>query len=397
MAANTTTIKELRTISFIVALCVAVRGVTMWASPHLGYLPSDVYYVDAQAASAVAHLDNPYHFTYVLYGFETRLMAYLPLIPIYYAPFSLLGDIRYGSIFADAVITISLYVIGRSLSRSGAAYASLAYALFPVSIALTSMAGTNMMVGSMFLVASLAALIRNRYVAGAVLLGLALAANQLVLLAFPLFAYYYWRNSKMRYIGIAVLVSAVLILPFFVSEPTRFAYDVIYFQFSRQLQYNGWAGLYSLVYRATGVELSSAARLIIFGSASAGLVAAGARSSKPRLIVSVAAIIAVGAFVLPVDGFWNYFLVPSVVAFGLLPSFAGRLRFVLPVSPAKTSLLLITRITTVVGARSSRGIRKPQIQFPPPRAASIPHSRFVRGPDSSIGAVGGYLTRMYLR
>ena len=127
------------------------------------------------------------------------MFAYLPMVPIYYAPFYLLGDIRFGSIFADILIMFSLYYIAKSINRGAAFFAPLAYAFFPFSIWLTSVASTNIMIGTSFLTVSTATLLQKKHLVAAIFLGLALATNQLVLLALPLIIFYLWGERKISY------------------------------------------------------------------------------------------------------------------------------------------------------------------------------------------------------
>jgi Gpi18-like mannosyltransferase len=135
----------------------------------------DVYFVDNQAAKLILNFQNPYSQNLITQGYALNMFAYLPMVPIYYAPFYLLGDIRLGSIFADILIMFSLYYIAKSINHGAAAFfAPLTYALLPFSIWLTSVASTNIMIGTSFLTVSTVALLKKKHLVSAIFLGLAL-------------------------------------------------------------------------------------------------------------------------------------------------------------------------------------------------------------------------------
>ncbi len=296
----------------------------MLAFAHTPFKPVDVFYVDSQAASSALKLSNPYMLVYTVRGVGTNVLAYLPVVPLFYAPFSLLGDIRYGSIVADGVIMVSLYWIGRSISPRAGSLAAGAFALLPISIDLTSVASTNMMVGTMFLTLSLAALLRNRFELSAGLYGVALAANQLMLLAMPLLIYHFLRHGRAKSFSLAIVSALGVILPFFIVAPGVFLFDVAVFQFVRPLQPDGWLSLYSVVYSLTGLQLSLWVRLAAFAAATAWALSFS-RKSKHHFIFSIAFTLALGSFVLPVNGFWNYLLAPCTVACAFTPTIYSRM------------------------------------------------------------------------
>ncbi|MGD0451015.1 MAG: hypothetical protein ABSA79_08200 [Candidatus Bathyarchaeia archaeon] len=162
-------------IFVIVVIGVLLRVISIPLFANASYYPVDVYFVDNQAAKLILNFQNPYSQNLITQGYALNMFAYLPMVPIYYAPFYLLGDIRLGSIFADILIMFSLYYIAKSINHGAAAFfAPLTYALLPFSIWLTSVASTNIMIGTSFLTVSTVALLKKKHLVSAIFLGLAL-------------------------------------------------------------------------------------------------------------------------------------------------------------------------------------------------------------------------------
>ena len=305
-------------IFVIVAIGVLIRVISIPLFASVPYNPVDVYYVDNQAAKIILDFQNPYSQNLIAHGYALNMFAYLPMVPIYYAPFYLLGDIRLGSIFADILIMFSLFFIAKSINRGAAFFAPLAYAILPFSIWLTSVASTNIMVGTSFLTVSTAALLKKKHLVSAIFLGLALATNQLAFLALPLIIFYFWRENKISYFFGSLIVGAGIVLPFFMQDTFRFIYDVILFQFQRPLQSNGVFSLYSLIYTTIGISLSSWVRVTLFLVATLIAVIC-LRRKKLLLVPLMGTLLFLGAFVLPVNGFWNYFLPGATFLIACIP------------------------------------------------------------------------------
>ena len=302
----------------VVAIGVLFRVISIPLFANVPYNPVDVYYLDNQGARIILGFQNPYSQNLVTHGYGLNMFAYLPMVPIYYAPFYLLGDIRLGSIFADVLIMFSLFFIAKSINRGAAFFAPLAYAILPFSIWLTSVASTNIMIGTSFLTVSIAALLKKQHLAAAIFLGLALATNQLVFLALPLIFLYLWREHKISYLLGSVLFTAGIVLPFFMQNAFHFIYDVILFQFQRPLQSNGIFSLYSLINTTTGLSLSSWTRVTLFLAAT--LIAVLCLRRKTVFLVPLmGTLLFLGAFILPVNGFWNYFLPGATFLIGGIP------------------------------------------------------------------------------
>ena len=312
--------KEVWLLALIIVLGVALRLAVI---PVYGgsYKPVDTYMVDEQATKLILNLQNPYAYTFSVHNYTLGSFAYLPMVPIYYVPFYLLGDLRYGNIFADVLIMLAAYWIAKSLNFRTAIYAPLAFAVLPWSIWLTSISSTNFMVGTAFLMLSVAALLRKKYIIAAVFLGLSVAANQLIVLALPLFGYYYQIEHKLSCFLPSLLVSAAVIRPFFLSSPSNFFHDVVDYPFIRPVQAYTPFSLNGILITTFNVQISTLIRISIFTISF--LLATLLFRKKPSLfLLSAGVVLFLAAFVLPKDGLWNYFL-PSFALCCFLAPLAG--------------------------------------------------------------------------
>lgn len=313
----------------LIAISLVALVVRLIMIPFAGVLhvnPVDVYYVDNEAAKLILEFRDPYLYSNYTNRFgEIVTFAYLPFVPLYFAPFVLIGsDIRYGSVFADVMITIALYFIGKSLLEKSHASSwipftgSIAYAILPASIFLTSVMGTNQMIGLMFLIVALAVLLEDKSLLAGVFLGLALATNQFVLLVFPVLLIYCLRNRNFKTILVSILVASAIILPFLLYSPSGFLYDIMLFQFVRPMQQNGIWSLYHVVYMISGFKVDTFLRVAIFLVPTA-IATFLFSNSKRNMLIGIALVSAIASVVLPNDGFWNYFLMPMAVICSLIP------------------------------------------------------------------------------
>jgi uncharacterized membrane protein len=166
---------------------------------------------------------------------------------------------------------------------------------------------------------ALAALLREKWLVAGIFLGLAIAANQFIILIFPLLALYCVRLHDFKTIIVSILVASVIILPFMMYSPSKFMYDVLLFQLQRPMQNNGIWSLYYVVYSLSGFRLQTYLRFVIFLVPS-GIVTYLFSRAKKNLLIGLAIISALAAAILPVDGFWNYFLLPATIVCTLVPS-----------------------------------------------------------------------------
>ena len=304
-------------IFIILVIGVIIRLVSIPVFVGASHNPVDVYYVDNQSAKLILDLKSPYLQEPVVHGYP-YVFVYLPMVAVYYVPFYLLGDIRFGNIVADVLIMFSVYWIAKSINRGAAFFAPLAFALLPLSVLLTSIDATNIMIGTSFLTFSIAALLKKEYSVAAIFLGMALATNQLVALALPVLIYYFWDEHKFSYFLGSILFSAGITLPFFLTDPHDFINDAILFQFERPLQSNGSFSLYSMINAAVGQSVASWLRVALF--LIVVLVAIIWLSRKSFfLILSIGGLLLLGAFILPINGFLNYFLPGAAFFCSLVP------------------------------------------------------------------------------
>jgi hypothetical protein len=312
--------RELWFLALILVLGIAVRVAVIPVYSGT-YNHVDVYTVSAQASKLILNMQNPYTFTYTIHNSTLGIFNYLPMVPIYYAPFYLLGDIMYGNIFADVLIMLSLYWIAKSLNFKTAVYAPLTFAILPWSIWLTSIASTNFMVGTAFLMLSIAALMRKKYIVAAGLLGLAVASNQVIITALPLFGYYYWRVKKLSRFTFSLAVLAAIILLFFLSSPSQFFNGVVTNQFARGHNAEAIYGLNGILSALFNIQLSILTRVAIF-SISYMFVTYLFRKKSSLFLLSAGLLMFFAAFVLPVDTMWNYYL-PTLAFFSIIATVVG--------------------------------------------------------------------------
>jgi hypothetical protein len=309
--------RDVWVLASVIILGVAIRLAAMLVFSSM-YPPIDAFIVDKESANVLLSGQNPYTYAFPVHNYILNVFAYLPMVPIYYAPFSILGDFRYGSIFADVLIMLAIYSIAKSFNRGAAVYAPLAFALLPQSIWLSSVTGTNIMVGTAFMMLSLAMLMKKNYGVAAVFLGFGVAANQLVALMLPLFAFYYWSVHKLSRFSLSLLVSAAVMLPFFLYSPSAFFYDVVEFQFLRPIQLDGSYSLYNFLNTNFGIQLSIYIRVVLF-TVPFMFSAFWSRSRPNLLLMSAGIMLFLAAFVLPINGFWNYFIPSLAILCAFIP------------------------------------------------------------------------------
>jgi hypothetical protein len=314
--------KEVWILAAIIMLGIVIRLVVMF-SLSVYNPPIDVFIVNRESVNVILHLQNPYTYSFPVHDYYLNTFAYLPMVPIYYAPFFVLGDFRYGSIFADVLIMLAAFWIAKSFNRGLAFYAPLVYALLPPSIWLSSIAGTNIMVGTAFLMLFFASLLQKKYGVAAVFLGLGVAANQMVALMLPFFAFYYWSVHKRSHFTLSLMVTATIILPFFLANPSKFIYDVVEFQFRRPAQLDGFYSLYYIFSSGLGIQLSFYIRGTLFAVPFV-LLAFWSRRKSNLLLISAGLLLFLEAFVLPINGFWNYFLPSIAILCAFIPAASER-------------------------------------------------------------------------
>ena len=193
---------------------------------------TDIYYYNTQAAQLILQGASPYghQFTGVPSQLATpgaaNVFTYLPFTAVYFVPFYLLGDVRFGIIAADMVIGLCLFQFRRRWSL----LASASFLLIPFSTHYIN----DLVPAVMFVVVSVALEARGRRLSSALSLGLALATSVLVWLLVPFIVYRFVRRREMRPLMVVFATFAAVCAPFFIANPVTLLYDVLVFQFGRQ-------------------------------------------------------------------------------------------------------------------------------------------------------------------
>ena len=181
---------------------------------------SDVPVNINQADSYLLRGENPYGQNYTIdvranpyesseNDIETvNILQYPPVMVLYYIPFYLLGDIRYGNLLADIVI----YLLILSYFKRRDFESKFAYLfLFNGLIISNYVYGANDIVGGLFAGISIYFL-NKRERLSAVSYGISLVTKQLSLLLFPYFILK--ARKKIRFLLIIFLIAALILLPF---------------------------------------------------------------------------------------------------------------------------------------------------------------------------------------
>ncbi len=294
---------------------------------------NDIYYYNTQAAQLILQGASPYGhlFTGIPPELATpgaqNVFTYLPFTALYFLPFYLLGDVRFGVVAADMLIGLCLFQFGRRWSL----VASAAFLLVPISTRYAN----NLVPALALVVLSVALGQRGRRLLSSLSLGLALASSVLVWLLVPFFVYRYLKRRELRTALVSFATFAAICVPFFVSAPREFLYDVLSYQFGRQpaplfafggsfgIQTN--ASLSGLLFTMTGqpapLILRGALTLLLLGAC---LFLRGPRPSGGRdgrfaelpmssLLLRAATFTAGAVILLPSTLFLIYFELPVVL------------------------------------------------------------------------------------
>ncbi len=192
---------------------------------------TDIYYYDTQAAELVLRGVDPYGhlFTGIPAALATpgaeNVFAYLPFTAVYYVPFYLLGDIRFGSIAADMVIGLCLFQFSKRWSLAASAlFLLVPFSTYYINDSVPAIA---------LLMVSIALEGRGRKPLSSIALGIALATSMIVWLVVPFYVYRYAKGRDMRFFLLSLTAFAAISIPFFAADPSDFVYDVLLFQFGR--------------------------------------------------------------------------------------------------------------------------------------------------------------------
>jgi hypothetical protein len=191
--------------------------------PSFGQI--DVPYVNEAAVGTLLQFRNPYNeifFSHIVYN-------YPPFSLLYYTPFVVIGDLRYGNVVADVLTAIGIFLIGLRRYRpvSGAVVASL-FSLSSLSM-VTTYYGNNHMITASFLVLTLLALVYKRFGVAGCLLALSALTTQFGVLAVPFALHHAYTTGKLRRVLLAATATASCILLPFAATAKNLAYNLVGF------------------------------------------------------------------------------------------------------------------------------------------------------------------------
>jgi len=186
----------------------------------------DVFHFVNQAADKVA-TGNVYGTTWrdinsadpvvIVQGFP-----YLPMTAVLLAPFRwLFGDARWGLLLAVLVTGLSIALAGRRVSSPVVGAFLL---LAPGTLLLIESTWTETLVAGL-LIPALLAFDARRTTGGVILLALALATKQHVVLLLPLLAV--WKVVGYRRVAVACGIAVALCLPWLIASPRLFLHDTV--------------------------------------------------------------------------------------------------------------------------------------------------------------------------
>jgi hypothetical protein len=308
-----------RGAAFLGVAVVAV-GVRLALSYFVAPL-SDVYYYDSQAVSSLLGGMDPYGHaftaippTLVTAGAQS-VFAYLPGVFLFLVPFAPF-DVRVAIVASELTVAWGIYALGGRWSL----LASVVFLLLPFGALFSVVYPNNTLPAMAFLGLAVLSESRNRRLPSAVLVGLAIASNQFVLLAFPFFALLWFRRRGWRELGVSLLAAGAVVAPFFAWNPSAFVQDTVYFEFSRSVyplvSNTPWG--FNLNPSVSGIAVSVAGApgpAIFRGVVTVALLAfflsraKGLRSS----LLQLGMFLTIAMFVLPGDFFWVYLQLPLQV------------------------------------------------------------------------------------
>jgi len=282
---------------------------------------SDVYYYDSQAVSSLLGGMDPYGHTFtgippalVTAGAQS-VFAYLPGIFLFLVPFAPF-DVRVAIVACELTVAWGIYALRGRWSL----LASAVFLLLPFGALFSVVYPNNALPAMAFLGLAVLSESRNRRLPSAVLVGLAVASNQFVLLAFPFFVLLWYRRRGWTELAVSLLTAGAVVAPFLAWNPGAFVQDTVYFEFSRSvypLVSNTPWGV-NLNPSVSGIAVSIAGTpgpAILRGAVVLGLLAfflSRARGLRSSLL-QLGMFLTIAMFILPGDFFWVYLELPLQV------------------------------------------------------------------------------------
>jgi uncharacterized membrane protein len=282
---------------------------------------TDVYYYDSQAVSALLRGMDPYGHLFtgippilVTPGAQS-VFAYLPGVFLILAPFAPF-DVRVALVACEFIIAWGIFALGGRWSL----LASAAFLLLPSGPLFSLVYPNNALPAMAFLGLAVLLESRNRRLPAAALVGVAMATNQFVVLAFPFFLLLWYRRRGWTELAVSVVAAGAVVAPFLAWNPGAFVQDTLYFQFSRSvfpLVSNAPWGV-NLNPSVSGIAISIAGTPVpsfVRGLATLALLVFFLSRSRDlqSTMLQVGLFLAVVMFVLPGDFFWVYLELPVQV------------------------------------------------------------------------------------
>jgi hypothetical protein len=168
---------------------------------------------------------NPYDVSYNNIV-NSDVLQYPPLMVLYYVPFYLMGDVRYGNLLADIVIyaLIVSYFSNRSFERKFA----FLYLFNGLNFIAGYFYGANDIVAGLFVAISIY-LLQRQEIPSALSHGASWVTKQLSLLLLP---YFLWKaKNRITFLLVAVAVAAAIFAPFYPQVLTDTVLGLFYRRF----------------------------------------------------------------------------------------------------------------------------------------------------------------------
>jgi len=282
---------------------------------------TDVYYYDSQAVSALLGGMDPYGHTFT--GIPPALVtpgaqsvfAYLPGVFLFLVPFAPF-DVRVGIVASELAVAWGMYALGGKWSL----LASILFLLLPFGALFSVVYPNNALPAMAFLGFAVVLESRGRRIPSAVLVGLAVASNQFMLLTFPFFVLLWFRRKEWKEIAVSLVAAGSVAAPFIAWNPGAFVQDTVYFEFSRSVfplvsnapwGVNVNPSLSGIAVSIAGAPVPAILRgLFVLAFLAYFLSRAGSLRST---LLQLGAFLTIAMFILPGDFFWAYLEFPLQV------------------------------------------------------------------------------------
>lgn len=194
-----------------------------------------------------------------------------------------------------------------------------AFLLLPPTILFSSWFPNDALPSTAFLSIAVLFEARRRPKGAALFWGAAVASSQEVWFAFPIYAYYSFRNRRYFEVFLAFGTAAAIIIPFLSWNPSNFVHDTIVFQFARPAVPFVSVGPFGLninpslqgILLALGFSAPLAARGAVATLALALSIRRAGRSLS-SLLLACTVFMTVALFLLSGELFWAYLELPFV-------------------------------------------------------------------------------------